>query len=45
VKATDGGIMEVDLGTIAKVKGQNARVKAFGDMMITDHSAANDQLK
>ena len=45
VKATDGGIMEVDLGNIARVKGQNARVKAFGEMMITDHSAANNQIK
>jgi putative membrane protein len=45
VAAMDGGIMEVDLGNIAKVKAQNNRVKGFGEMMIKDHSEANNKIK
>ncbi|MES1219206.1 MAG: DUF4142 domain-containing protein [Bacteroidota bacterium] len=45
VDATDGGIMEVDLGNIAKVKAQNSRVKSFGEMMIKDHTDANSKIK
>lgn len=45
VKAASGGIMEVELGKIARQKAMNPRVKAFGEMMVTDHSKANDELK
>ncbi|MBV4359317.1 DUF4142 domain-containing protein [Pinibacter aurantiacus] len=45
VKATSGGIMEVELGKIAAQKAVNPRVKAFGQMMVDDHSKANDDLK
>ena len=45
VKAADGGIMEVDLGNIAKTKGRHASVKKFGEMMVEDHSKANAKLK
>ena len=45
VKATDGGIMEVSLGNIAKTKGRNASVKKFGEMMIEDHEKANAKIK
>ena len=37
--------MEVELGKIAQEKSQNAKVKDFGAMMVTDHSKANDELK
>ena len=45
VKAASGGIMEVELGKIAAQKAVNPRVKAWGQMMVDDHSKANDDLK
>jgi putative membrane protein len=45
MKAASGGMMEVQLGTMAQEKGQSDRVKAFGSMMVRDHSRANDELK
>jgi len=45
VRAMNGGIMEVALGNIAKQKGNSGRVKAFGEMMIKDHEAANSKIK
>ncbi|HEX2535631.1 MAG TPA: DUF4142 domain-containing protein [Chitinophagaceae bacterium] len=44
-KAASGGMMEVELGRMAGEKAANARVKAFGEMMVRDHSKANDELK
>jgi len=44
-KAADGGMMEVELGKIAKEKGRSERVKDFGAMMVRDHSKAGDELK
>jgi putative membrane protein len=44
-KAAEGGIAEVELGTLAQDKSPTASVKEFGAMMIKDHSAANDKLK
>lgn len=44
-KAASGGQMEVELGGIAQVNGGSSRVKKFGDMMIADHSKANNELK
>lgn len=43
--ASQGGMMEVELGKIAADKGSNADVKTFGQRMVDDHSKANDQLK
>lgn len=40
-----GGLMEVQAGQIAAQNAQNQRVKDFGNMMVTDHSKANDELK
>nr|WP_294895748.1 DUF4142 domain-containing protein [uncultured Pedobacter sp.] len=43
-EAASGGMMEVELGKLALVKSQNAKVKDFGAMMVKDHSKANDEL-
>lgn len=43
--AAKGGMMEVMLGQLAAQNGANSRVKAFGDMMVKDHTKANDELK
>ena len=40
-----GGMAEVELGTLASEKAADERVKAFGRKMVTDHGAANEQLK
>ncbi|MGI8670573.1 MAG: DUF4142 domain-containing protein [Aridibacter sp.] len=45
IKAPQGGMAEVKLGELAASKAQNADVKAFGKLMVTDHSKANDELK
>ena len=43
--AAEGGISEVDAGTLAQDKGSDQKVKDFGAMMVKDHSAANEKLK
>jgi len=43
--ASQGGMLEVELGKIAADKGSNPDVKTFGQRMVDDHSKANDQLK
>jgi putative membrane protein len=45
VNAANGGMMEVELGKIAEDNASSARVKAFGAMMVKDHSDANNNLK
>jgi len=44
-KAAMGGMMEVELGKIAQTNAASNDVKAFGKMMETDHSKANEELK
>lgn len=44
VKAASGGMMEVQLGQLAQTKASSKAVKDFGQMMVTEHSKANDQL-
>lgn len=44
-EAAQGGMAEVELGKLASQKAQNAEVKKFGQMMVTDHTAANNELK
>ncbi len=44
-KAASGGMMEVQLGQLAQQKAQHSRVKAFGAMMVEDHTKANEELK
>lgn len=45
VEAASGGMMEVTLGKMAASQATNAEVKAFGQMMVTDHTKANEELK
>ena len=45
VKVADVGMAEVEMGKLAQEKGRNQRVKHFGEMMVQDHSKANDELK
>lgn len=45
MEAAGGGLMEVTLGKLAQVNASSAKVKGFGQMMITDHSKANTELK
>ena len=42
---SEGGMKEVKLGELASEKAQNADVKAFGRMMVQDHTKAGDELK
>src|SRR5664280_2226077 len=43
--AAQGGMTEVKLGDLASKNGKRDDVKAFGQMMVKDHSAINDDLK
>jgi putative membrane protein len=45
IAAANGGMMEVELGKVAADNASSARVKAFGAMMVKDHSEANAKLK
>ncbi len=44
-EAAQGGMAEVEMGKLAAQKAQNAEVKKFGQMMVTDHTKANEELK
>jgi putative membrane protein len=43
--AAQGGMTEVKLGELAARNGKRDDVKTFGQMMVKDHSAINDDLK
>jgi len=43
-EAAKGGQMEVKLGQLAADHSQNAEVKRFGERLVKDHSAANEEL-
>jgi putative membrane protein len=43
--AAQGGMTEVRLGELASTNGMRADVKEFGQMMVKDHTAINDDLK
>lgn len=44
VDAANGGMGEVALSKLAQGKATSPKVKEFADMMITDHTKANDEL-
>lgn len=44
-EAASAGLMEVELGNLAQQNAANPRVKSFGQMMVRDHSTANNELK
>jgi len=44
-KAAGGGIYEVEVSKMAASKAKNADVKAYAEMLVKDHTAANDELK
>jgi putative membrane protein len=43
VKAIEGNFAEVQMGELAQKNGQSAGVKSFGEMLQSDHSAANEK--
>ena len=43
--ASAKGVAEVEAGKLAQEKGTAADIKAYGTMMIKDHTAANEKLK
>lgn len=43
--AAQSGMAEVELGKIASTKAQNPEVKKFAQMMVTDHTKSNMELK
>ena len=43
--AAQGGMTEVKLGELASTSGVRDVVKSFGQMMVKDHTAINDDLK
>jgi putative membrane protein len=45
MEAAEGGMAEVELGQLATDKASNAKVKEFGQRMVTDHGKAGDELK
>jgi putative membrane protein len=44
-EAAEGGMAEVEMGKIAVKNAQDAEVKKFGQMMVDDHTKANQELK
>jgi putative membrane protein len=45
MEAASGGMAEVALGKIAETQARNADVKKFAEMLVTDHTKANEALK
>jgi len=44
-EAAMGGMMEVEGGRMATQNAKHGEVKKFGERMVNDHSAANNELK
>lgn len=45
MKAAQGGMSEVSMGSLAAQQGADTGVKTFGNGMVTDHGKANDELR
>lgn len=45
VSAANAGMTEVELGKLATQKAASEKVKAFGQMMVDDHTRAGNELK
>jgi len=45
MEAASGGMMEVEAGRLASQTASSERVKSFGNMMVQDHTNANNELK
>ena len=45
MKAAQGGMMEVEVGKLGQQKGSDPSAKQVGQMLVNDHSKANDELK
>jgi putative membrane protein len=43
--AAEGNMAEVELGHLAQDNSDNARVKHFGAVMVSDHSSADEKLR
>jgi putative membrane protein len=43
-KAAEGGMFEVQMGQLAATKASDPAVKAFANMLVDDHSKANNEL-
>ena len=43
--ASSAGLVEVELGQVARDKGSSQDVKAYGDRMVLDHGKTNEELK
>ncbi len=43
--AAQGGMAEVEMGKLAQQRSKDAEIKKFGQMMVTDHSAAGKELE
>ncbi len=44
VEAASGGMLEVQLGQLAQKQATSTAVKQFGQMMVSDHTKANNEL-
>ena len=44
-KAAEGGQFEIEIGKLAAQKATDSAVKSFAQMLVDDHSAANDKLR
>ncbi|MEH2189578.1 MAG: DUF4142 domain-containing protein [Nostoc sp.] len=44
-EAAQGGLAEVQLGQLASKRGTSNAVKQYGQLMVTDHTQVNNQLK
>jgi putative membrane protein len=43
-EAAQGGLKEVKMGQVAKDRGASPEVKAYGEMLVKEHSKANEKL-